>query len=60
MKTLTFTLTEENRKLSNTMFPLAWDVAVKTIALTRFKAGTASITPITLGKAKRFYINLKW
>jgi hypothetical protein len=40
MKTLTFKLTEENRKLNNVTLPLAWDVAVKTIALTRFKAGT--------------------
>ena len=40
MKTLTFTLTEENRNLNNVTLPLAWDVAVKTIALTRFKAGT--------------------
>lgn len=40
MKTLTFVLTEENRKLTNVTLPLAWDVAVKTIALTRFKTGT--------------------
>lgn len=40
MKTLNFTLTEENRKLTNVTLPLKWDVAVKTIALTRFKAGT--------------------
>lgn len=40
MTTLTFKLTEENRKLNNVTLPLAWDVAVKTIALTRFKAGT--------------------
>ena len=40
MKTLNFTLTEENRKLTNLTLPLTSDVAVKTIALTRFKAGT--------------------
>ena len=40
MKTLTFVLTEENRKLTNVTLPLKWETVVKTIALTRFKAGT--------------------